>query len=142
MIGPVSSHYNQLTAETDDMDEKKLKHFEQRLLEEREKILREMGRFGDSFQANLKDSSGDLSAYSFHMADHATDAEIQERAFQHMSKEGRLLYHIDEALRRLYRNDETYGRCESCRKPIEESRLDLVPHARLCFKCKSQEENG
>ncbi len=124
------------------MDKKKLKHFEQRLMEEREKILKEMGHFGDSFQFNLKDSSGDLSSYSFHMADHATDSEIQERAFQQMSKEGRLLYHIDEALRRLYGNNESYGRCESCSEPIEESRLDLVPHARLCFKCKSQEEHG
>ncbi len=124
------------------MNKKELKHFEQRLLEERQKILREMGHFGESFQVNLKDSSGDLSAYSFHMADHATDSENQERAFQQMSKEGRLLYHVDEALRRLYGDGKNYGLCESCENPIEETRLDLVPHARLCFKCKSQEENG
>lgn len=125
------------------MNKKKLKHYEQRLLEEREKILREMGHFGESFQVNLKDSSGDLSSYSFHMADQGTDAENQERAFQQMSKEGRLLYHVDEALRRLYNEGgKNYGLCESCDNPIEETRLDLVPHARLCFKCKSQEENG
>ena len=124
------------------MKEKQLKRFERRLLEEREKILREMGHFGESFQVNLKDSSGDLSSYSFHMADQASDSENQERAFQQMSKEGRLLYHVDEALRRLYTDGQNYGLCESCGQMIEEARLDLVPHARLCFKCKSQEENG
>jgi RNA polymerase-binding protein DksA len=125
------------------MKKKEIKHYEQRLLEERQKILKEMGHFGENFQINLKDSSGDLSSYSFHMADQGTDVENQERAYQQMSKEGRLLYHVDEALRRLYsENGKKYGLCESCGKPIEETRLDLVPHARLCFKCKSQEENG
>ncbi|HLA41239.1 MAG TPA: TraR/DksA C4-type zinc finger protein [Candidatus Glassbacteria bacterium] len=123
------------------MDAKEKKIFEKRLLEQRAKILEEMGNFGESYQNNLKESSGDLSSYSFHMADQGTDAENQERAYQQMSKEGRLLYHIDEALRRLY-NSPTYGICESCQKPIERSRLELVPHARLCFECKANEENG
>ena len=123
------------------MNNKDRQYFEERLLEQRTKILKEMGRFGESYQKNLKESSGDLSSYSFHMADLGTDAETQERAFQQVSKEGRLLYHIDEALRKLY-NGKNYGVCESCQKPIEKTRLKLVPHARLCFKCKSKEENG
>lgn len=123
------------------MNSKDRQYFEERLLEQRTKILKEMGRFGESYQKNLKESSGDLSSYSFHMADLGTDAETQERAFQQVSKEGRLLYHIDEALRKLY-NRKNYGICESCQKPIEKARLKLVPHARLCFKCKSREENG
>lgn len=123
------------------MNNKDRQYFEERLLEQRTKILKEMGRFGESYQKNLKESSGDLSSYSFHMADLGTDAETQERAFQQVSKEGRLLYHIDEALRKLY-NGKNYGVCESCQKPIEKTRLKLVPHARLCFKCKSREENG
>ena len=123
------------------MNNKDRQYFENRLLDQRTKILKEMGRFGESYQKNLKESSGDLSSYSFHMADQGTDAETQEKAFQQVSKEGRLLYHIDEALRKLY-SSKTYGVCESCEKPIEKTRLDLVPHARLCFKCKSKEENG
>ena len=123
------------------MKQQQKKIYEKRLLEERKKILSELGYFGESYQNNLKESSGDLSSYSFHMADLGTDAETQERAIQQMSKEGRLLYHIDEALRRLY-NDMDFGLCESCKNPIEKSRLEAVPHARLCFVCKSKEENG
>ncbi len=123
------------------MNNKDREYFEKRLFEQRTKILKQMGRFGESYQKNLKESSGDLSSHSFHMADQGTDAETQERAYQQVSKEGRLLYHIDEALRKIY-NGKNYGTCESCKKHIEKSRLELVPHARLCFKCKSREENG
>ncbi|HUU27857.1 MAG TPA: TraR/DksA family transcriptional regulator [archaeon] len=123
------------------MNVQEKKHFEKRLLEERTKILKEMGRFGESYNKNLKESAGDLSAYSFHMADMGTDVETQERAFQQVSKEGRLLYHIDEALRRLYYGDN-YGLCESCGGFIDKARLEAVPHARLCIECKSKEENA
>ena len=37
------------------------------------------------------------------MADQGTDAMEREKAFLFASQEGRFLWHIDEALRRLYR---------------------------------------
>ena len=123
------------------MKKKDVKYYEQRLLEERQKILKRMEHFSETFQVNLKDSSGDLSSHSFHMADQGTDVENQERAYQQMSKEGRLLYRVNEALRRIYKEDgKNYGTCEGCGQMIEEARLDLVPFARMCFKCKSQEK--
>ena len=88
------------------MNKKDAKRFEKRLLEEREKLLDNMQRLESSvLSKNQKESSGDLSSYSFHMADLATDAAEREKAFLFASKEGRLLYHIDEALRRLYKNE-------------------------------------
>ncbi len=58
------------------------------------------------------------------------------------SKEGRLLYHIDQALRRLYKTPESYGVCEECGTNVSEERLDALPHARLCIGCKEREESG
>jgi len=49
-----------------------------------------------------------------------------------------LLYHIDEALRRIRNN--TYGICSECGKPIDAARLEAVPHARMCIECKEAEE--
>jgi len=120
---------------------KDLKLFEQRLLEEREKVLKQLGIFGMTYTNTLKDSSGDLSSYSFHMADMGTDAMEREKAFLFASKEGRLLYHIDEALRRIYKG-EMYGICQLCTRKIQKKRLDALPHARLCIDCKSKEERG
>lgn len=117
-------------------------HFEQRLLEEREKIVKQLAQFGESFSDTLQGSDGDLSAYSFHMADQGTDAMEREKAFLFASKEGRLLYHIDEALRRLYKSPESYGVCQECGGDVGYERLDALPHARLCIKCKNREEDG
>lgn len=123
------------------MNKKDLKHFEQRLMEERNKLLEQLAHLEkDVFSQTPKDSSGDLSAYTFHMADLGTDAMEREKAFLFASSEGRLLYHINEALRRLYRNE--YGNCESCGEPISKERLEVVPHARLCIKCKEKEERA
>ena len=124
------------------LNKKDRAHFEQRLLEEREKVVKQLAQFDESFSNTLQASNGDLSAYSFHMADQGTDAMEREKAFLFASKEGRLLYHIDEALRRLYRTPAKYGTCEECGDDIGYDRLDALPHARLCIRCKEREENG
>ena len=120
------------------MPKKQLQHFEKRLQEERRRVLKELGHHGESQQ----DSDGDLSSYSFHMADQGTDAMEREKAFLMASKEGRFLWHIDEALRRLYRSPETFGKCHSCGNDIAFERLDALPHARYCIDCKQREEDA
>lgn len=89
-------------------------------------------------QTTIRESTGDISSYSYHMADQGTDAMEREMAFMFASKSGRLVYHIDEALRRI--EDGSYGKCHICKKQISASRLKAVPHARYCIECKSAEE--
>ena len=120
------------------MPKKQLQHFEKRLMEERRRAVKELGHYGESSQ----DNDGDLSSYSFHMADQGTDAMEREKAFLFASQEGRFLWHIDEALRRLYRSPETFGRCHSCGNEIAFERLDALPHARFCIECKQREEDA
>ena len=124
------------------MPKKQLQHFEKRLLEERKRVLKELGYHEDLMTQTSQDSDGDLSSYSFHMADQGTDAMEREKAFLFASQEGRFLWHIDEALRRIYRAPESYGKCHSCGQDIDYDRLDALPHARLCFTCKQREEEG
>ena len=115
--------------------------FEQRLLEERVRVLKEMGHYENTvLKVNQRDSAGDLSGYSFHMADVGTDAMEREKAFQLASAEGRILLEINEALRRMARGE--YGRCESCENPILSARLEAMPIARLCLSCKEKEERA
>jgi DnaK suppressor protein len=110
-----------------------LKHFETRLLSERVRIMREMGHLESTIlKVNPRDSAGELSGYSFHMADAGTDSMEREKAFDIASKEGRLLMEIDDALRRLYGG--TYGICEASGKPISRARLEALPWARLSLE--------
>jgi RNA polymerase-binding protein DksA len=124
------------------MNKKQLAYFEKRLLEERARALKEIGHYDESFNATLQAADGDLSSYSFHMADQGTDAMEREKAFLMASKEGRFLFHLNEALRRLYTTPEKFGKCETCGSDIGFDRLDALPHARLCISCKEKEEDG
>lgn len=124
------------------MSKKLLAHFEKRLLEERKRVVKELGNYTEAFGATPQNADGDLSSYSFHMADQGTDAMEREKAFLFASQEGRFLWHIDEALRRLYRSPETFGRCHNCGEEIAYERLDALPHARYCIACKQREEDG
>jgi len=118
-----------------------LKFLEKRLLEERGRLLKELGYLeANVLKQNQRDSSGDLSGYSFHMADLGTDAMEREKAFLFASAEGRALYDVDEALRRIYTGN--YGLCETCQQPIAKERLEVVPGARLCIRCKELEEKA
>ena len=51
------------------MSKKLLQHFEKRLMEERRRAVKELGSYGEAFGATSQESDGDLSSYSFHMAD-------------------------------------------------------------------------
>ena len=123
------------------MNKKKLAHLEKRLLEERGRVMKELGHYGESFSSTLQASDGDLSSYSFHMADQGTDAMEREKQFLFASQEGRYLWHVNEALRRLYKSPKTFGKFHECDSAIDFDRLDALPHARLCIKCKAKEED-
>jgi RNA polymerase-binding transcription factor len=120
---------------------KDLKHFEGLLMDELQRIRKEMGHLETTvLKVNPRDSSGDLSGYSFHMADAGTDAMEREKAFLFASAEGRREREIVEALQRIY--DGTYGICENCGNPIARARLEAVPYVRLCVSCKEKEERA
>lgn len=112
------------------------KHIETRLLEERESALEAIGDFEDAREESLRESTGELTVYRFHPADLGTEMMEQEKQFLLASNEGRRLYEIDEALRRLYAEPESFGTCARCGREIEYERLQVVPWARLCADCQ------
>ncbi len=115
--------------------------YKKKLLAKRKAMLEDRDHQMDSqVSTTIRESTGDISSYSYHMADQGTDAMEREKAFMFASRSGRLIYHIDEALRRI--EDGTFGKCASCRGNISKNRLDAVPHARMCIECKSAEEKS
>lgn len=106
---------------------------EKLLLREREQMLELLEQFQDDNQG-MRDRSGEMSLYRFHPADLGTEMMEKEKAFLLASNEGRRLYEIDEALRRLYRDPETFGKCERCGGEIGFERLEVIPHARFCVE--------
>lgn len=124
------------------MTKDQLKYFEKRLLEERARALKQLGYYEEAFRSTDQSSDGDLSSYSFHMADQGTDAMEREKQFLFASQEGRYLWHLNYALHKLYTSPEKYGVCEATGKPISFERLDALPHARFCIEAKEKEEDA
>ena len=121
------------------MNKKDLQHYKSLILKKKEELLVELGYLEESsMSTTTKDQSGDLSSYSFHMADQGSDTMEREMAFTFASREGRYLHHLNEALGRIEKG--TYGKCRSCDNDINKKRLDAVPHATQCIKCKNSEE--
>ena len=121
------------------MKKKELDYFKELILKKKEALLAELGYLESStMNSTSKDQSGDLSAYSFHMADQGTDTMDREMAFTLASREGRYLHHLNEALERI--DEGTYGICRSCGKEIQTKRLEAVPNATQCIECKNAEE--
>ena len=136
-LGPPHKASAGLPARTAKGDERlsdaDLKHFETRLLEERARIMREMGHIENTIlKVNPRDSAGEVGGYSFHMADAGTDSMEREISFDIASKEGRLLREIDDALRRIYNG--VYGICEASGKTIARARLEALPWARYTIE--------
>ena len=116
-----------------------LDQFRKLLETARKKIVGDLAHLEkDSLNTSQRDASGDLSGYSLHIADMATDNFDREFNLDLASSEQQLLNQIDEALHKM--DEGRYGVCETCSKPIVQKRLLAVPYARFCIKCQSEEE--
>ncbi len=117
-----------------------LAHLEKRLLQERAKALRGLGLFSEAAKRGRGYADSDLSGYTDHMADQGTEAMEREKAAIFATKEGRYLYRIEQALRRMYRDPDNFGRCHGTGTAIAFERLDALPHARYCIEYKLELE--
>ncbi len=81
---------------------------------------------------------GDISGYSFHMADVATDNYDREFSLGLASHERKMIYEFDDAIKKI--DDGTFGICEDCSTLITKTRLKVVPQARHCVKCQEKRE--
>lgn len=115
-------------------------HLEQRLLKERQRAVKAVRQLDESLAPQEED--GDLTNYPFHLADEGTDTIEQEQSFLLRSQEGRLLNNIDDALRTLYKEPDSYGKCMSCGNNVAFERLDIVPWAKHCLDCQQVEESN
>ena len=111
-----------------------LAHFKGLITEKRKEILEEL----ETLKASMMDvQTGEYvtenSTYSLHM-EQGTDTMEREKTFLFASREGKFLNYLDDALKRIEKGD--YGFCLDCGSLIDKERLEAVPHAQLCIKCK------
>lgn len=120
------------------LNKDQLKQFRQLLITERAKFANEIKSIAQDAARSPRDASGDLSAYTVHMADMAADTYDRELSTNMASAEQEVLYQIDDALKRM--DDGSFGICGECNQPISMSRLKAVPYALHCIECQRAKE--
>lgn len=120
------------------LNKDQLKQFRQLLITERAKFANEIKSIAQDAARSPRDASGDLSAYTVHMADMAADTYDREMSTNMVSAEQEILYQIDDALKRM--DDGSFGVCGECNNPISMSRLKAVPYASNCIECQRAKE--
>ena len=118
-----------------------LKKIREGLVKKKARILEElMSLRGHSVNKSIKDASGDLSSYTFHMADMATDLYDREFSLEMAEGERERLFDLDDAIKRI--DEGTYGKCDMCDKHISKQRLKVMPQAQYCIKCQEEVEKS
>lgn len=120
------------------MNKQQLKQFKELLLRARDSCAGEIKSIVKEASKNLRESSGDLSSYTVHMADMSADTYERELAMNIASSEQAVLYQIDEALKRI--DEGAYGLCQSCDQAIAMNRLKAVPYTSMCIDCQRTQE--
>lgn len=121
------------------LNKKELAGFKKIVLKRKDEILEGIQHISeDTLKKSQKEASGDISGYTYHMADVATDTYDREFSLGLASNERKLLYELDDALKKI--EDGSYGFCEECKLAITKTRLKAVPYARLCVKCQEKKE--
>lgn len=120
------------------LGKKELEHYRERLLAERERILRELGRITEAINESAEEQDSAKQSYSNHLADIGTDYMEKEKNYYYADQEGQYLKAIELALARIESGE--YGQCMECSELISDKRLEAVPAAELCIACKDKKE--
>jgi RNA polymerase-binding protein DksA len=107
------------------------------LLEERERIERELQRFARELEQAVDEAAGDDVHDPAENGNELVERELDETLEENAEA---VLAEIDAALARI--GSGTYGLCVHCARPIAEARLVALPYATRCIDCKRAEEQG
>ncbi len=121
------------------MTKQEMKKYKEMLIKDRSRLNDELFNLKkNNIDKSQRDASGELSGYTYHMADMATDNYDRDFSMGIATEEQKRLFAIEEALKRI--EEGTYGNCLDCGKKILKKRLDAVPCTELCIECQTSQE--
>lgn len=114
--------------------EKELAGFRDLLLERRRLLLSDLQTLEETEAGNVPE----VLEHTSQMADFSAAREASDFSLGRRQSETTEIQEIDDALERI--DDGSFGHCEECDGRIARDRLEAIPYARLCLKCKTAEE--
>lgn len=121
------------------LDKKQVEQFKSQLLKIKEDILYDIKNMFSANSVDTKENGNDASGgHGLHMADVATDMYDREFNLNLASNDRELLAKVDTALKRI--QEQEFGLCLACKKPIPMARLKAIPYTEMCLKCQEEME--
>ena len=105
------------------------------LREERDETVRLIEQLSSRLEAVIE-ATADSSSDDEHDPEGSTLAVERGQLVAQLERSRVRLDELDEATARL--ESGTYGRCETCGRPIAPARLEALPAARLCITCATR----
>lgn len=113
------------------MEAAELTRYRDLLDEQKEALRRQLADMGaDPDQINTVDGLD----FDFGFADSAQSTAERNKVLAVIERLRENLHDVDLALEKIEKG--TFGICERCGEPINPERLEAIPYARLCMKCK------
>lgn len=113
------------------MTKKEKQEFRKMLLERKERIIRKLSEF-------INESKEIETNVAQDVVDKAESSYTKEFLLSLSDTERDQLMLIDEALRRLDKND--FGLCQLCSQEISRKRLNALPWTPTCINCQKKAE--
>src|SRR3989304_1607241 len=107
------------------------------LLKEKDRLQQELAEVEKDMPSLREGREGSLFG---NREEEAVEASEMERRLAMKTKLNQLIAEVDRALEKL--NQGSYGRCDLCREPINPERLEALPPARLCLKCRADQDKA
>lgn len=119
---------------------KKKKYTKRELESFRKIILKQIDDTNEIIEHRVNSGAKSVSIESgdSHQEEMGTENQARELSLFIAQRENKFVKNLENAIKRI--DNGTYGACRSCGELIGKKRLQIVPHATLCIKCKSNKE--
>ena len=116
------------------LNHSQIKNFEKILLEKKQHLEEELNRLAvkneeGEWEAKFNDLARDDETNANEVEEFANDSGVVNT----LSKD---LKNVEIALQKITTTPDIYGKCETCSGDINPKRLEILPEARNCMKCK------
>lgn len=121
------------------MDKEKMRYLKEKLITEANQINNALEQMSKNGEADMSEySSTELSNYDNHPADLGSELYSVEMNMALKVHEQNRLNEVNNALQKFENN--SYGKCENCKKEIKYERLEAMPYAKYCMDCETSKE--
>ncbi|MBN2407603.1 MAG: TraR/DksA family transcriptional regulator [Elusimicrobia bacterium] len=115
------------------MNKKEIEKLRKELQQQRSELIEELEKVKKREESYMNNEVGDD-------IDKASENIQREILFYFSDHDRHRMDAIDDALQKI--DEGRFGICESCGKKIGSDRLNAIPYARLCIKCRPTIENS